>query len=181
MNRVITIGGLHGTGKSSVADRLANHFSLRRVSAGDIFRQLAVERNMSLAEFSRHAEKNEDIDRLLDDTLRREAEKGDVVLDGQLAGWMAGDNADLKILLTAPLETRVARIADRDDIPYEEARRETITREGSERARYQEYYGIDISDPSIYDVVLNTAKYDLDGVVGVLISAIETYYERSAK
>ncbi|TFF91511.1 cytidylate kinase [Candidatus Thorarchaeota archaeon] len=179
MNPVITVGGLHGTGKSSVANRIAEHFNLRRISAGQIFRRLAAEKDMSLEEFSRYAEKNEDVDRQLDETLRIEAQKGDVVIDGQLAGWMAGEKADLKILLTAPLEVRVQRIADRDDIPYEEARRETVVREGSEGARYQEYYGIDISDVSIYDIVLNTAKYDLDGVVSVLISAITTYFQHS--
>lgn len=179
MNPVITVGGLHGTGKSSVANRIAEHFNLRRISAGLIFRRLAAEKDMSLEEFSRYAEKNEDVDRQLDETLRIEAQKGDVVIDGQLAGWMAGEKADLKILLTAPLEVRVQRIADRDDTPYEEARRETVVREGSEGARYQEYYGIDISDVSIYDIVLNTAKYDLDGVVSVLISAITTYFQHS--
>ncbi|TFG08362.1 cytidylate kinase [Candidatus Thorarchaeota archaeon] len=179
MNRVITIGGLHGTGKSSVADRIADEFNLRRVSAGNIFRRLADERNMTLEEFSHYAEKNEDVDRLLDDTLRVEAEKGDAVLDGQLAGWMAGENADLKILLTAPLEVRVKRISERDGTSYEESRRETIVREGSEGARYQEYYGIDISDLSIYDIVLNTAKYDLDGVVLILTHAISTYFRQT--
>jgi cytidylate kinase len=94
MKRVITVGGLHGTGKSSVADAVAKKFNLRRISAGVAFRQLAKERNLTLEEFSRVAEGNEEIDRLIDDRLKTEAEKGDAVIDGQLAAWMAGDNAD---------------------------------------------------------------------------------------
>ena len=178
MKSVITLGGLHGTGKSSVADKLAKEFNLRRVSAGMIFRQLAKERGMSLEEFSKVAEGSEEIDRLLDSTLTTEAEKGNVVLDGQLAAWMAGDNSDFNILLTAPLDVRVQRIADRDGTSFDFAKQETVTREESERNRYLRYYDIDIKDLSVYDLILNTAKYDLEGVVAVLKAAIEVLFRQ---
>ena len=58
MKRVITVGGLHGTGKSSVADAIAKKFNLIRMSAGVVFRQLAKERDLTLEEFSRVAEGN---------------------------------------------------------------------------------------------------------------------------
>ncbi|NHI83031.1 MAG: cytidylate kinase [Candidatus Thorarchaeota archaeon] len=179
MKRVIAIGGLHGTGKSSVAQRLSEEFNLRRTSAGIIFRRLACERGMTLEEFSRVAEGDEEIDRLVDDTLREEARKGNAILDGQLAAWMAGDNADLKVLLTAPLEMRISRIAERDSTTYEYARRETITREGSEKARYLEYYGVDLSNKSIYDIILNTEKYDLEGVIQILALAIRLHFDQA--
>ncbi len=179
MKRVITIGGLHGTGKSSVADRISKEFNLRRVSAGIIFRRLAQERGLTLEEFSRVAEQDEEIDSLLDDTLKEEAAKGNVVIDGQLAAWMAGDHADFKIQLIAPLDVRIDRISQRDGIDYEYAKRETIAREGSESARYKEFYGVDITDQSIYDLILRTDRYDLDGVVRILSAAIQTFFEQN--
>ncbi len=175
MKRVITISGLHGTGKSSVADRLAQDFGLRKVSAGIIFRTRAKQRGLTLEEFSKAAEGDTEIDKMLDDTLRQEAAKGNVVLDGQLAAWMAGEHADLRILLTAPLDVRVKRIADRDGSDFKFAKRETIARERSEKARYRKLYGINIADTTVYDIVLNTDKYDLEGVVAVLKAAIGTY------
>jgi cytidylate kinase len=178
MKRVITIGGLHGTGKSSVADRISKEFDLRRVSAGIIFRDLAEERGLTLEEFSRIAEQDEQIDRLLDNTLKEEAKKGNVVIDGQLAAWMAGEHADFKIQLTAPLDVRIKRISERDGTDYEYAKRETIAREGSESARYKEFYGVDISDLSIYDLILRTDRYDLDGVVKILSTAIQTFFDQ---
>ncbi|MHA2141543.1 MAG: (d)CMP kinase [Candidatus Thorarchaeota archaeon] len=179
MKRVITIGGLHGTGKSSVADRISKEFNLRRVSAGIIFRRLAEERGLTLEEFSRVAEQDEQIDRLLDNTLKEEAEKGKAVIDGQLAAWMAGNHADFKIQLTAPLDVRVERISERDGTEYEYAKRETIAREGSESARYKEFYGVDISDLSIYDLILRTDRYNLDGVVKILSAAIRTFFDQN--
>ena len=176
MKRVITIGGLHGTGKSSVADLIAQKFGLRRVSAGIIFRDLAKERGLSLEEFSRIAEGDLEIDELIDNTQKEAAKKGNCVIDGQLAAWMAGEHSDLNILLTAPVEDRIKRIASRDGTDFEFAKRETIAREGSEKARYFEYYKVDISDLSIYDLILNTAKYDLDGVTEVVSKAIEIFF-----
>ena len=180
MKRVFTIGGLHGTGKSSVADLIAKEFDLRRVSAGVIFRELAKKRGLTLEEFSIVAEEEESIDRELDASLKTAAMKENVLLDGQLAGWMAGDYADFKILLTASLDARVKRIAERDDVSFEHARLETLNREASEKERYLEFYGVNISDQSIYDLVLNTEKYDLEGVIKVLTTAIETFLGQSS-
>ncbi|MBD3404904.1 MAG: AAA family ATPase [Candidatus Lokiarchaeota archaeon] len=177
MKRVITLGGLHGTGKSSVADGVAELLGLRRVSAGQIFRQLAEERNMSLEEFSEFAEGNEEIDNLLDNTLRFESKKGNVILDGQLAAWMAGENADLHIFLTAPLEVRVRRIAKRDGTNFNYALEETITREKSEQFRYRSYYDIDVTDLSIYDLIINTEHYSLDEVISIVKLAVEILFE----
>ena len=173
MKRVITIGGLHGTGKSSVADEIAQRFNLRRMSAGIVFRQLAKERGLSIEEFSLAAEEDEEIDRLIDERLKLEAERGNVVMDGQLAAWMAGENADLNILLTATDETRVKRIADRDSRDFEASLRETRTREASEKERYFEFYGVDISDISIYDLIIDTENYSLKEVVEIAAVAVE--------
>jgi cytidylate kinase len=172
MRKTITIGGLHGTGKSSLADRMAKHFKLRRVSAGVIFRGLAKERGMSLEEFSKFAEGNEEIDRELDARQKIEAEKGNLVMDGQLAAWMAGEYSDFNILLLASLEERVRRISDRDCTDYDYANNETVVREKSERERYKEYYAIDVADLSIYDLIINTDKFDLDGVVAIAVAAV---------
>ncbi|TFF96383.1 cytidylate kinase [Candidatus Thorarchaeota archaeon] len=173
MKRVVTIGGLHGTGKSSVADHIAERFELRRVSAGTIFRELAKERGLSLEEFSKVAEEDVEIDQLIDNRLRTEAEKGDIITDGQLAGWMAGENSDLNVYLMASDETRVKRIAERDSRDFDEALEETIAREASERERYLEYYGVDILDLSIYDLVINTDLFSLDEVVEIVAAAVE--------
>ncbi|MBY8998555.1 MAG: cytidylate kinase family protein, partial [Candidatus Thorarchaeota archaeon] len=130
---------------------------------------------------SRAAEGNEDIDRLIDDKLREEAAKGNAVIDGQLAASMAGDNSDLNILLTASVENRIRRISERDGSDFEYARRETITREGSEKARYFEYYGVDVSDHSIYDLIVNTDKYDLEEVITIVFTAISEFFAKSAE
>jgi len=110
---IVTVSGLHGTGKSTYAVRLAKSLKLRHVSAGVLFRRIAKERNVSLEEFGKTALDDPSIDRFIDDETMKEAEKGNVVIDGQLAGWVLKENSDLRIFLTAPDDVRLARIAKR--------------------------------------------------------------------
>ena len=63
---IITIGGSPGSGKSTVAKLVAKKLNLKHYSTGDFMRELAKENNMNLDEFSKHAEKNKDIDKQLD-------------------------------------------------------------------------------------------------------------------
>ena len=154
---VIALSGLHGAGKTTAARALVEEFGLRYVSAGELFRRLAKERGMGLEEFSRYAERHPNIDREIDKRTAAEAKKGNVLIDAGLAGWMA-KGADVRILLTAPLETRVKRIAKRDGRGYAEVLRETVERERSEAKRFKRFYGININDWSVFDLVLNTER-----------------------
>ena len=173
---LITISGPPGSGKSTVAAAVAEAFGLDHVSGGDVFRGLAAERGLSLAEFNELAEEDDAIDRDLDRRLRETAaERDDVVIESRLSGWMAGDYADLKVWLDAPLSVRAARIADREGTSAERAEEETRVREESERKRYAEYYDIDFTDRSIYDLGVNTARWDAEAVIDIVEDAIRRY------
>jgi len=173
---LITVSGPPGAGKSTAASGVAESLGIDHVSGGDIFRELADERGYTPLEFNRLAEEDEGIDRDLDRRLRELAvERDDLVLESRLAGWLAGDHADLRIWLDAPLGVRARRIADREDRSVGDARTETAARAESEAKRYREYYGIDIEDLSIYDLTLNTARWGPEAVLSVLVGAVETY------
>ena len=175
MNLAVAVSGLHGTGKSTYAQKIAEEFELRHVSAGELFRQIAAERNLSLGELSHEAEEKDELDRLLDERTEKEFERGEVVVDGLLAGWMVRGRYVLKVYLSAPYEVRVRRIASRDGVPYDEAERTTALRESIERRRFKRFYGIDIDDLSIYDLVLNTGLLSIESNVEVIKSFVGGY------
>lgn len=176
MDMLLTVSGPPGSGKSTTAAALAAAFDLEHISGGDIFRQLAAERDMSAVEFNKLAEEDDQIDRDLDRRLRSIAvERDGVLLESRLAGWLAGDEADLRFWLDAPVDVRADRIADREDKSAEIAREETVTREQSEAHRYAEYYDIDITDLSIYDIALNTARWGPEEVTAICTAAVEAY------
>lgn len=174
---VVTISGLHGAGKTTAAKYLAKKFGLEYACAGDVFRQMAKERKMSLEEFSKAAEKNPRIDMMIDKRTAELAIKGNVLIDGRLAGWMA-KKADLRILLTAPLEVRVKRIIGREKRKFKEVLRETRVREKSEAMRFKKFYGIDVNDYSNFDIVINTERLSVAAVQKILEAAVASVIER---
>jgi len=100
---LLTISGLPGSGTTTVGKLLAEHYSVEMISAGDVFRGLAKERGVTLAEFGRLAESNPSIDVEIDKRQSDIANSSDnLILEGRLAGQMA--KKALKIWIKAPLE-----------------------------------------------------------------------------
>lgn len=172
---VVAVSGQAGSGKTTHAKIIAETFGLRYVSSGMLFREIAKQRGVSLLELHKIAEKDHSIDRLVDENTRREAEKGGVVLEGHLTAWIVKDLAHIKIYLKADLEERARRIAEREGKSYEEALREILEREESNRRRYLKIYGIDIRDLSIFDLVIDTTRLPKESVAKVIRTLIEEY------
>jgi len=165
---IVTVSGPHGAGKSTYAAQLAKKLGLRHVSAGLLFRRLARERHVSLQEFGKLALKDPSIDHHVDDETMREAEKGEVVVDGQLAGWILKEIADLRIYLTAPDKVRIERIASRDHLEPGEAEKETLLRESVQSERYRRHYGFKVEDRTIYHLTLDTSLLPLEDTARIL-------------
>ncbi len=171
---VITVAGPHGSGRTTQSTRLAERFGLRYVSSGTLFRERATQLGVSLEEMTRIAAGDDSFDRFLDDRAKQETRMGGVVLDATLSGWVA-EKPDIRIYLTAPLDVRVRRIAEREGRGVDEVEKETRIREEAEAERFRRYYGFDVADLSIYDVVLNTALADAEGVANILKNVVEAY------
>lgn len=164
---LITISGPPASGTSTLAEQLSENLDFELVNGGDIFRELANEKNMSLSELSKLSEQDDSIDKKIDGRLEdiiqshmqgsREPDGNGLIVESRLAGWHSNGSADLSIYLDAPVDVRAERITDRDET-VEELR----DREQSEAKRYQNYYGIDITDTSVYDHVFETHKLTVE-------------------
>ncbi len=168
---IITISGPPGSGKSTLAKLLSVKLGMELVSVGDIFRKKAENRCMSLEEFGLLAKRSEDIDRKIDEEQKRIAEEKDnIILEGRLSGFLV--DADLKVWLKAPLEIRAERIAQREGKSCSAAMAETSEREQCERERYLNYYNIDIKDLSVYDLVIDSSKWNPEEISEIVVKAI---------
>ena len=86
---IVTISGLPGSGTSTASSKLRTRLNWSYVNAGQIFRVLAKEANLTLNEFGARAEIDPTIDRELDKKMIRYAKKGEsTVMEGRLVGWM---------------------------------------------------------------------------------------------
>lgn len=166
---IITVSGSPGTGTSTLSRGLAAALGLRWVNSGELFRKIASDKNVSVRELNRLAEKGPEIDYLIDDAQKALAREGAGIFEGRLSGHLL--EADLRVLLKAAARTRAERIARRESKLVEDALAETRGREESEARRYKMYYNIDINDYSAYDLVLDTGRFNEAGTLAVVLAA----------
>lgn len=175
---IIAISGLHGTGKSTIAKKLAEELDLKYYSTGNAFREMADSMEMTLEEFNQYVESHPTIDKKLDHKVVDLAkEKDDYVIESQLSGYLLRDNANYMILLTAPLEIRVKRMAERDGESYDDKLSETKVRENSEYQRFKDLYNIDVRDNDLkketFDLIVDTENLSIQEVLNRILEYIK--------
>ena len=169
----VVISGPPGSGKTTQAKLVAEYFKLRYFSAGRIFREIAIRRGVGVEELSMVASRDPSIDIEVDRRTFEVAREDNIVIDAHLGAWIVSDLVDVRVYVTAPFTLRVLRIAARDNVPVDRALRETLIREVTQKKRFKEFYGIDIDDLSIFDVVVNTKNIDAKKAFEILKRVIE--------
>jgi len=170
---LVSISGLPGSGTSTVGRAVARDLGLDHLDGGQVFRGLAAERGMDLVSFGALAEADPQIDVELDRRLGRRAAEGDVVLESRLAGWILTleGHDGLRVWIACDADERARRVAGREGRDAREARAHNDAREASEAVRYHAYYGIDITDLSPYDLVLDSTERPADDLIAAIVSA----------
>jgi CMP/dCMP kinase len=155
---LITISGTPGSGKTTVARLLSRRLGVPHVYAGDLYRREAAARGVSLEEFNRLSERDHSIDRQLDAQMAEYARRGNAILEGRLAAFVARQEGvdALKVFLAASDAVRAQRVAQREGKDWQQVLEQNRTRQRSDAMRYQDIYGFDLSDTSIYDLVLHS-------------------------
>src|SRR4030043_1754513 len=127
---VICISGMAGTGKSTLAKKLAQKYSLKYYSGGDALKALATEEGCNVSSngwwespeglaFLRQREKDPQFDKAVDSKLLEYAQQGNVLLDSWTMPWLL--KTGFKIWLVASIKKRAERIVKRDKITMKEA------------------------------------------------------------
>ncbi len=172
----ITVSGSIGSGKSTVARLIASRLDYMYLSGGEVFRKIASEMGMDIEHFNLYAEKHPEIDREQDDKLLSLIRKNDgIVVDSRLAGWLAHNSGvdALKIYIKANRAERVRRVASREKEATSETNLKILQREESESRRYREFYGIDIHNLEIYDLVIDSTSLSAASVAKVIMAAVD--------
>ncbi len=170
---IITIAGRAGSGKSTVAKMLAKELGYKHYSTGDIVRELAKERGMTLEELMKLSETTPDFDKHIDAYQKELGKKEDnFVLDGRL-GWYFIPHSK-KIFLEVSSEVAGQRIfkdklagkrSEQAIQDMQEARLRSKERDTRDAERYKKIYGFLWDEPKNFDLVIDTSIPTAEEVV----------------
>lgn len=174
----IVFNGDLGSGKSTVSVEIAKRLGLRRVSVGDLYRQMAQERQMTALQLNLHAELDQAVDGYVDQLQRDIAASGEsLVMDSRLA-WHFFTDALKVHMITEPGEA-ARRVLLRPSGPaesytsLEEAKAKLRERSESERNRFIVRYGVDKARLRNYDLVCDSTRANATEVIAHIIDAYE--------
>jgi cytidylate kinase len=181
-NIVVCISGMAGTGKSTLAKKLAKKYKLKYYSGGDALKALAAEGCNSSSRgwwespeglsFLRKREKNLEFDKAVDDKLLEYAQRGNVLLDSWTMPWLL--KTGFKIWLLASMEKRAERVAKRDKITVKDALQILKEKEVRTKAIYKKLYGFALGeDFAPFNLVLDTDNLTAEEVFQVLCMVID--------
>ena len=167
--RNISLTGVPGAGKSTIAKILAELEHMQIVSSGDIFRQYAREQNLSVFQLNKKI--NEEIeetgvsstDSYLDNRMMEYENKRDYIIDSRI-GYHTVPSS-FKVFLYCEPKAAAKRIfnAKRDTENYssiEECMNFMYTRMQLEQKRFKTLYGTDPYNLANYDLVIDTTGYE---------------------
>ncbi len=100
-------------------------------------------------------------------------EKGNVVIVGRGGQVVLREKPDaLHVRLVAPLAMRVRRHQIRAGLAAEAARGEVIERDQASAEFIGRFYGADVADPGLYDLMINTGKLPPAAAADLIIEAL---------
>jgi len=191
---VVCISGMAGSGKSTVAKRLAKKYRLKYYSGGDALKALAIEKDYKPLthgwweskegmHFLEERTKNPKFDHDIDKKFLELAQQGNVILDSWTMPWLLKEG--FEIWLEASPETRAERIARRDRISISEASIALKRKEEQTKAIYKKLYGFSLGeDFTPFDLILDTDNLKAEEVFQILCMVIDNivlqlrkYYE----
>ncbi len=188
---VITLSRVPGAGGSVLSQRLAQDLKI------DLFDQKIVE---EIAKSSKVSEKvvqtlDEQDRSILDDWIRMLGEgylwsyeylkhltkvvgtigaHGHALILGRGASFILPQEVSLRVLVLAPLQTRIDNVMRGYGASASEAKRRVLRTESDRRAFVRKYFNADMTDPLNYDLVINTKNLSIDAAVKIVEEAFNS-------
>src|SRR5919197_6640731 len=148
----IVISGWPAVGKTTIAGKLAEEFSLVMYNGGDILKMFAAEKGYSTGrddwwdteeakKFMQDRKSDPSFDKKVDKKLAEIVRKGGAVITSYTLPWLVKEESVIKLWLRGSPGNRAKRMANRDDIGFAEAKRIITLRDEENKKIYHRLYG----------------------------------------
>ena len=173
----ITVSGHPGSGTSTLVSGLMDHFGWTSLNGGEVFRQEARRRGLSLAEFGELCKTDLEVDRQLDALLQERMSLNDAedIVESRLSGWWAyklGLDC-VRLWLEVDDQERANRVVAREQCTLEEALHANEMRTAVDAERFMELYGLLPEQREPYTIVLDATTLSREQVLSAVIQKLE--------
>ncbi|RLC58073.1 MAG: hypothetical protein DRI30_03190 [Chloroflexi bacterium] len=101
------------------------------------------------------------------------AASGRIVILGRGSQMILADlPRALHVLTVAPKELRYERFAEREGIEADEAKRRVEENDRGRAAFYKKFWKVDVQDPCLYDLTVDTSHFSLDQAAELIATAV---------
>lgn len=172
----VTISGYPGSGTTTLVSGLVNHFDWQSINGGQIFRDEASIRGLTLAEFGKLCVEDESVDKELDEILRKHISGDDVeIIESRLAGWWAYrlEADSVRIWVEVNEHERANRVISREGGSLADVLEANAKRLAIDNQRYQNMYGLTPDDPLAYTHIIEASNISAEEVLSQAIKILE--------
>ena len=178
---LITISGHPGSGTSTLVKLLSEARGWSSLNGGELFRQGAKRRNMSLAEFGQLCKQNLDVDRELDlllkDEMLRNDEDAPSIVESRLAGWWAYQlNLNIpRIWLNVDERERANRVQAREGGEIDDILAASRKRASVDAERFLKLYNLLPEQKEPYTHILDATSLNPQEVLAQVLEIVEEF------
>ncbi len=184
---IISLSREYGSGGRAIAEKLAEIFDIAFYDR-EMLQQIAEENDLNYDEvrmleeaprkrrntFRQEAVSEDNVTYMQFDFIQKKALSGEsFIIVGRCGGYVLRDVPDLiKIFITGDEETRVARVAERDGVELEEARKLVAATDSQRRNYHNTYCDYKWGDSRHYDLIINSSKLGIEKTAKCLAAYI---------
>ena len=181
--RNITVSGRIGSGATTLAHGLADHFGWEMLDGGKIMRKIQAELGAGIEQTSKRPDSFDlEYEEKIKSMLHHESNH---IIQSHLAGFDAqGIDGVFKFFVVCEdrdgsdkVDVRIDRLVDRDGISNEQAKHEVQERDKQNLEKWRRLYAHDDQnwfywDTKYYDAVINTYSHNHEGSLKLALDAL---------
>lgn len=165
---IISISGAPGSGKTTIAKKLAAKLGWPRYYMGELRRQAAKKRNLTLTEYNKLGETDPRTDLEVDEYQKKLGQtKDNFIIEGRTSWHFIPHSIKIYIDVAAKtgaerifkeLKNKNSRNEDRDLKTPADVLKSNKKRLASDKKRYKKYFNINADDKKNYDLIIDTTN-----------------------
>ncbi len=173
----VTISGHPGSGTTTLVSILEEEFRWKSINGGQIFRNAAKNKNLSLVDFAELCLIDDRVDKELDEELMEIIANSDgpEIVESRLAGhWASKKSVDCKrVWLNVDEKVRAERVQKREGGDLSQVLFSIQQRAEQDYLRFQQFYQISLDDMGPYSLVINSNNLTPGEVADKVIKHLE--------